>query len=260
MIDERIINMRNVNHKAFRRRQRRAKIRKYVREANIAKQARETMDSSFISNRAKLAKTASTLTQMIRNVAMNKSNKSVVKQFKKSLNTFDQQVMGKGASGVASFAHKKGEPYLRNQHLANKVTKDNITIMAAAASGFKTGFYNNGSRKPIFKKRKVDKNGNDLGWESDGEAKKHQKEYKKEYTKWRRRIKNHPDMFYAVLDKYKEAYGDSAGTIDDSDQVIKNIAEYIGTHTVDPNDENSIENTVNYIWDSMSSNVGRKHK
>lgn len=251
--------MRNVNRKAFRRRQRRAKIRKYVREANIAKQARNTMDSSFVSNRAKLAKTASTLTKMIKNVATNKSNRYTVKQFKKSLNKFDQQVMGKGASGVASFAHKKGEPYLRNQHLSKEVSKDDITIMAAAAAGFKTGFYNNGSRKPIFKKKKVDKNGNNLGWESDNEAKKHQKEYKKAYTKWRRRIKNHPDRFYAILDKYKEAYGDSAGNVDDSDQVIKNIAEYIGTHTIDPNDDNSLENTVNYIWDSMSSNVGRKH-
>lgn len=250
----------NVNRKALRRRQRKAKIRKYVRNANIAKEAREAMDSSFISNRAKLAKTASTLTQMIKNVAKNKSNKSTVKQFKQSLNKFDQKVMGKGASGVASFAYKKGEPYLRNQRLANGVSKDNITIMAAAASGFKTGFYNNGSRKPIFKKKKVDKNGNDLGWESDDEAKKHQKEYKKEYTKWRRRIKSHPDMFYDILDRYKEVYGDSAGNVDDSDQVIKNIAEYIGTHTIDPNDDNSLENTVHDIWDSMSSNVGRKHK
>lgn len=250
----------NANRKALRRRQRKAKIRKYVRNANIAKEARETMDSSFVANRAKLAKTASTLTQMIKNVAKNKSNKSTVKQFKQSLNKFDQKSMGKGASGVASFAYKKGEPYLRNKHLAKRISKDSITIMAAAASGFKTGFYNNGSRKPIFKKKKVDKNGNDLGWESDDEAKKHQKEYKKEYTKWRRRIKNHPDMFYAVLDKYKEVYGDSAGDVDASDQVINNIAEYIGTHTIDPNDKNSLENAVHDIWDKLSGNVGRKHK
>lgn len=244
---------RNVNKRARERAMRKTKIRQAVREANRAKEARMAMDTSFVSNRAKLANVASTLTSMIKNYATNKSNVSTVKKFKKSLNKFDQKVMGEGATGVMNFAYKKAEPYVQNKHKARQVSKDEITIMAATSAGFKTGFYKNGSRKPIFRRRKVDKNGNKGDWESKEEAKKHLKEYKKDYSKWRRKIKSNQEQFFKVLDKYEEMFGNSSGKIDESDQVMQNIAEYVGANTIDADDDRKLERVVNDVWNQISN-------
>lgn len=238
--------MKYTNKKARKRNLRRAKIRQLTRAANVAKEARSTMDKSFVANRSKMAKNASALTHAIKDVAYGQRTKGIVKAFKDSLNGFDKKVMGNGLNGMIGFAHKKGDAYVMNKNKANQMSKDDVTIMAAASAGFKTGFYKNGHRKPIFKKKKD--NGE---WESDAEAKKHQKKYKKEYTKWRRKIKNNKSQFYSVLNAFKKAYGATNGDIDSSDQVMKNIAEYVSVHNVDITNPNDIETAINNIASDM---------
>lgn len=241
--------MKYTNKKARKRNLRRAKIRQLTRAANVAKEARSTMDKSFIANRSKMAKSASALTSAIKDVAHGQNTRGIVKAFKDSLNSFDKKVMGNGLNGMIGFAHKKGDAYVMNKNLAHQISKDDVTVMAAAAAGFRTGFYRNGSRKPIFKKKKA--NGE---WESDAEAKKHQKEYKKEYTKQRRKINSNKAQFYTVLNKFKKVYSATSGEMYNSDQVMKNIAEYVNVHNIDYNDMHGVEEAVYYIGDEMGLN------
>lgn len=238
--------MKYTNKKARKRNLRRTKIRQAQRAANVAKEARGTMNEAFVANRSKLAKTSTALTSAIKDLAHGQSTRGLVKEFKNSLNSFDQKTMGKGLNGMIGFAHKKGDAYVMNTNKAGQMSKDDITVMAAASAGFKTGFYNNGHRKPIFKKKKA--NGE---WESDDEAKKHQKQYKKEYSKWRRKINSNKPQFYTVLDEFKKSFGATDGKTYGSDQVMKNIAEYVSVNNVDITNAKDVEKAVHDIALSM---------
>ena len=238
---------RNVNKRARKRAMRKAKIRKLVKEANMVKKATRNLDPSYTAHISKFNKTAKVLVQLAKDVQKNKDTRATVKKFKNSLNKFDKKVMGKGYTGVINFAESKASPYARNNGLSDKELKDLTTVMSSAVSGFKTTRRKNGTHKPVFKKRKVDKNGKKGDWESDEEAKKHQSEYKQEYQKNRRRFNDNKQKILTVFFAFEEAFGDSLGKVFSSEEVIEAVEDYVENNDVDINSAEDIEKAVNAL-------------
>lgn len=226
---------------------RRAKIRKLVKEANMVKKATRNLDPSYTSHISKFNKTTKVLVQLAKDVQRNKDTRATVKKFKKSLNKFDKKVMGKGYKGVINFAESKAAPYAQNNGLSDKEIKDLTTVMSSAVSGFKTIRRKNGTHKPVFKKRKVDKNGKKGDWESDEEAKKHQNEYKQQYQKNRRRFNNNKQKILTVFFAFEETFGDSLGKVFSSEEVIEAVEDYIENNDVNINSAEDIEEAVNKV-------------